>query len=358
MDHYIHAFNVVTNNSYRTLQRLWHTFHDWEYAWKKAGVSELLQAGIAEEWAMKLQQTRKIFDVETAMEALQKANITLIGRNSSEFLEAIQHIPQSPFLLYRKGAPLIQNYQHIAMVGTRKPTEYGIKITQEIAARFAENQWIVVSGLAFGIDAQAHRAAVKRQKPTIAVLASGVDVISPKYHQKLGEEILATGGTLISEYIPGSNVADYRFLERNRLISGLSKATIVIEAREKSGALITARHALEQNRDVYALVGDIYRPQLQGCLRLIADDAACPIVQLDALYRDFNLQTDKTNIQQLGTLAIEIVKLLRKEPHSVQDLSMHLQTAISEVVVALTQLELLDIVKRDLQGLWHNKIIP
>lgn len=352
MKKYLHALNLITQNSYRSIKRLWHYFHNWEYVWHKATLSELIQAGIAQTVVEKLLKSRRNFDVDGAMEALENANIKIIGRDSEEFLNALRHIPNAPFLLYRRGEPLHQNKNFIAVVGTRKPSEYGQKITGEIAEKFAQNDWIVVSGLAFGIDAIAHRMAVKQGKPTIAVLASGVDIISPGYHERLGQEILVNGGTLLSEYVPGSPVADYRFLERNRIISGLSKATLIIEAREKSGALITARHALEQNRDVYALVGDIYRPQAQGCLRLIAENAAYPIVSFEALYQEFGFQRGKIKPTFSDPLLSAIVKTLQEEACSTEKLASLLSVLPSNITVALTQLELLGLIKRDSQNRW------
>jgi DNA processing protein len=163
--------------------------------------------------------------------------------------------------------------QGVAIVGTRKATEEGKETAAEFACRLAEAGLGVISGLALGIDAAAHRGALRAKKPTWAVLATGPDKIYPGLHAELGQKILEAGGGILSEYPPGSPPLPYRFLERNRIVSGLCRGTLVIEAPENSGALATARFALDQNRDLFVLPGPAKHPNFRGSHSLIRKGA-------------------------------------------------------------------------------------
>jgi len=173
----------------------------------------------------------------------------------------------------------------VAVVGSRRATRYGLQIAEAIGRRLAAAGRVVVSGLARGVDGAAHRGCVEAGGVGVAVLGSGIDVWYPPEHRGLGEQLLEGGGAVVSEYPPGTPPAPWRFPCRNRLIVGLSEAVIVVEAAAKSGALITAREALERGRDVYVVPGDIDRPTSEGCNRLIQDGAhpVCGLEDLDTL---------------------------------------------------------------------------
>jgi DNA processing protein len=161
-----------------------------------------------------------------------------------------------PKRLYLEGFPLDSTKTHVAIVGTRRPTRAGLEIAERFARELAEAGMVIVSGLAVGIDAAAHRAALRAHGRTVAVLGCGVDVAYPSRNARLQHEI-AREGTLISEYPDGTQPATWRFPERNRIVAGLCAGVIVIEGGPKSGALITARHAVDSNRAVFAVPGSI-----------------------------------------------------------------------------------------------------
>lgn len=275
---FLHAFNLVKDITYPALDKLSRFFGDWQFAWEKATESGFNRAGLSAELTEKILWARKKIDPIKEYEKLWEKDIFLITCKSAEFPDSLKNIPGPPFLLYRKGAALDKNFnRHVAMVGTRLPSVYGQKIALQLAEALAQAGGIIVSGLALGIDAISHFGAVKNCKPTVGVLASGIGRITPAANYNLARKILETGGTLLSEYASENVSYKSNFLERNRIISGLAKVTVVIEAKEKSGALITAHHALNQGRDIYALVGDINRPQAQGCLKLLTEGLAQPI---------------------------------------------------------------------------------
>ena len=170
------------------------------------------------------------------------------------------------------GAITTEDQWAVAVVGTRRITAYGRQVAEEIARGLVQNGVTVVSGLARGVDAVAHQSALKNGGRTLAVLGSGVDNIYPPEHRKLADEINQSGA-IISDYPPGTPPDSANFPPRNRIISGLAQAVIVVEAGEKSGALITAAFAAEQGRDVFAVPGYLYAPQSLGTNRLIHDGA-------------------------------------------------------------------------------------
>lgn len=206
--------------------------------------------------------------------------INSISSIDATFPTRLEVIPGRPDLIYVKGS--LPDYAlGVAIVGTRKPTAYGRQITAELSERLAERGAVIVSGLAHGIDGIAHEAAIRAHGQTIAVLACGVDQVYPAAHRGLAEKILGGHGAIISEYSPGTPPLQHRFLERNRLVSGLADVVIVTEASLHSGTMNTVSHALEQGKDIYAVPGLITSAMSAGCNALIAQGAT-PIVSIEA----------------------------------------------------------------------------
>ncbi len=187
-----------------------------------------------------------------ALKIMEKYGIGLLRNDDNEFPQLLKEIHDMPYALYYRGNTGCLHKDCCAVVGTRRATTYGRKAAFVLAKELSENDITVVSGLALGIDAMAHKGAVQEKKgATVAVLACGLDNIYPRTNVQLAAKIIQNGGCLLSEYAPGEQPLKYRFPERNRIISGLSKATVVIEAPAKSGSLITADFAIEQNRDLF-----------------------------------------------------------------------------------------------------------
>lgn len=316
-------------------------------------MEQFLKAGLTEIMARRIVEWRRHFDVMKEFDWLKKRGVFFLERADLEFPKSLLQIPDPPFGLYRRGAPLVALPKHIAIVGTRQSTLYGEKIATQIAQKIAAQDGIVVSGLALGIDGCAHRGCINEKKPTVAVLASPVDAVTPSSHANLAERILQHGGTLISEYYDREFFSKYRFHERNRIISGLCEATIVIEAPIKSGALITAQKALDQNRDVYVLPGDITKPQAQGCLKLIYD-GAIPILSIDQLLIELGFKSTLKVVQQTLTLEeLEIAQTLQKRPSTAEDLLRNTMLPINKIQSLLSTLELKGIIQRNRAFLWE-----
>lgn len=191
-----------------------------------------------------------------------------------DFTEVLESIALTPKILYFYGKIPKKRLKTVAIVGARKPTAYGLEIAYNLARAVVQRGGVVVSGLAYGIDAAAHRGAVEAGGLTIGVLGTPIDKIYPRENQELARQILETGGAVMSEMAPGTIYnAKWSFLERNRIISGLADVVVIVEAAERSGSLNTAAHALEQGREVFAVPGDIHRPLSKGCNRLIRQGA-------------------------------------------------------------------------------------
>lgn len=200
--------------------------------------------------------------------------IKTVSITEDNYPRLLREIKEAPKVLYYRGE-IKPNENCFAIVGTRRCSPYGKEIALEIAGNLAEADLTIVSGLAPGIDTLAHLAAVERKKRTIAVLGTGVDEksIYPKSNLRLARKILETGGALISEFPPGTHGTKYTFPQRNRIISGLSLGVLVVEARERSGAIITAEYAFSQKRKVFAIPGSIFSQTSKGCHYLIKKGA-------------------------------------------------------------------------------------
>lgn len=352
MDKYIHAFNLVPGIEYQALMKINRRFQSWQYAWDKASGKEFFNAGLSVELTKRIIEFKGKIGVDEEFLKVQKSGVAVFGRESDEYPFLLSQIADPPFLIYRRGARLSRSFFGIAIVGTRMPSNYGEKIAYDIGRMVTECGGTVVSGLAFGIDAVSHRAAINLGRPTVAVLASGVNHVTPASHIGLAKAIVDKGGTIISEYPGETATYNYRFLARNRIISGLSKASIVIEAKERSGALITARHALDQDRDVYALVGDITRPQARGCLDIISRDEARPIVNVELLIEELGFDRKGEQLKLLGDIEADVVGFLDK-PLSLDEIAVKSGFALHEIIATLSVLELKKLVSQNRFGKWQ-----
>ncbi len=255
-------------------------------------------------------------------------------------LKEIYHPPKN---LYYKGSLNKRGRYLLAIVGTRKPTPYGIKITTDLAKSVASRNVVIVSGLAYGIDSIAHQAALDVGGCTWAVLGAGLDLIYPARHRKLAENIIDSGGALISEYKPGTPPLRQHFPARNRIISGLSLGTLVIEAPSKSGALITAYFALEQNREVLAIPGDVNRVNSIGTNSLIKQGAKI-VTNVDDVLELFDLES-KTDYSQKKIVPDTkeeriIIDILHSGPHTVDQIIQKCKLDISVINSTLSVMEL------------------
>ena len=204
---------------------------------------------------------------------VKKSNIELINFWSNSYPFLLREIYNPPFLIYKRGGDFIRDFPSIAVIGTRNPSQIGLRAAFNLGLEIADFDIYLVSGLAVGIDRAAHAGIVSRKGNTVVVLGNGIDFIYPSENRVLGQSIVDNGGILLSEYPPGTPPYKYNFPARNRIISGLCQSVVVIEAPEKSGALITAEFALDQGRDVYIHRSSINSSKGAGCRKLLFDGA-------------------------------------------------------------------------------------
>lgn len=219
-----------------------------------------------------ISQAAEMIDVESLLETCRRLQVSVLLMDDGAFPRVLREIPDPPPILFIRGQLLPQDAVAIAMVGSRHATQYGLAQAERLAARLARAGVTIISGLARGIDAAAHKGALSAGGRTIAVLASGLESIYPPEHASLADEV-AGHGALVSESPPAGLPRSGSFPRRNRLISGLSLGVLVVEAAKDSGALITAGHASEQGRDVFAVPGRVDSRMSHGCHRLIRDGA-------------------------------------------------------------------------------------
>jgi DNA processing protein len=210
--------------------------------------------------------------IDAVSEWLEEPGNHVITIRDPEYPEALRQIAAAPCVVYARGRVELLNRPAVAIVGSRNASRQGLHDADAFAFALSESGLTIVSGLALGIDAAAHRGGLRGRSSSIAVVGTGVDEIYPRRNRALGQE-LATAGVLVSEFPLGTPPAKENFPRRNRLISGLARGVLVVEAATQSGSLITADYALEQNRDVYAIPGSIHSPLSKGCHRLIKDGA-------------------------------------------------------------------------------------
>lgn len=238
--------------------------------------------------------------------------IHTISKSSKQYPEHLREIASPPGQLHLCGQ-LPLDLPFVAVVGSRKVTDYGREATERLVSELAGAGVGIVSGLALGVDGCAHRAALKAGGYTLAVMACGLDSIYPSRHRDLAKDILKHGGGLVSEYETGTPPLKQHFPARNRIVSGLSQATLVVEAAEKSGALITANFALDQNREVLAVPGNITNPQSQGTNNLIKAGAAL-VTSAKDIIEELGLSPKEDTIYQPDTAEEEkILSVLNNE---------------------------------------------
>jgi len=259
-----------------------------------------------------------------------------------QFLQIISTIAHVPERLYILGALPETRVPTVAIVGSRKPTSYGKEVTYQLAYELAKKGVVIISGLAYGVDAIAHRAALDAGGTTIAILANGLDTIYPSAHAGLAKQILAQGGAIISEYEPAVGARDFQFLARNRIVSGLADAVIVTEAAARSGTLATINHALDQNKEVFAVPGNITSPLSVGCNNVIKQGAH-PITSANDLLEIIAphlLEPQTTLALGSNPQEITIIKLLQQGVRAGEQLQQQSGIPAAEFSQTLSMLEI------------------
>jgi len=342
------GFNLVRGVGPVRLRALLDHFGSIQTAWQ-APHDVLRNTGLPAKVVENLIQVRAEVDLERIMDRLEECHVNVCTWEDDDYPRLLKEIDQPPPLIYVRGSILDEDEWAVGIVGTRRMTAYGKQVTEQLAAHLAVNGVTVVSGLARGVDAAAHQAALHNKGRTFAVLGCGVDVIYPPENRKLAEQIMEAGA-LISEYPLGTQPDSVNFPPRNRIISGLSKAVVVVEAGDTSGALITASFAADQGRDVFAVPGMIVAPQSKGTNRLIRDGAR-PLLDPNDVVEALHLDRVQEYIQARLMLPEDevesaILTILSQEALHVDEIQVKSGITMDKLSAALVMMELKGMVRQ------------
>lgn len=343
------GFNYVSGIGPAKIQALLGYFNSLEKAWD-ASDEQLRDIGFDIRAIQSLNEVRQNFDLDQYARQVESSGVDVVTWGSPEYPELLREIPAAPPLIFLRGQLEPIDRWAVAVVGTRRLTAYGRQVTRDLVAGLVSNGITIVSGLARGIDAVAHRTALEGGGRTIAVMASGIDKVYPPEHRDLAREIVADRGAVISDYPFGAEPESSHFPARNRLISGLSLGVIVIEAGERSGALITARFALEQNREVFAVPGNIHSPVSVGTNRLIQQGGKL-VMRVEDILEELNLKmvTEQAVAQVVLPETAEeaaLISQLSSQPVHVDELGRLTGMPMSLISSTLTMMELKGMVQQ------------
>jgi DNA processing protein len=342
------GFNLVRGIGAVRLRALIEHFGTAEAAWK-GNPDDLRAAGLGAKTVARLVAVRNDVDIDVLWQKAEALGASVLTSDDPAYPPRLKEIEQPPPVLFVRGDWQPEDEMAVAIVGTRRVTAYGRQVTEELAAHLAANGITIISGLARGVDEIAHTAALATGGRTAAVLGSGVDRIYPPENRGLAEKIMKSGA-IISDYPIGTAPEGTNFPPRNRIISGLSMATIVVEAGETSGALITAEFAAEQGRDVFAVPGNILAPQSKGTNRLI-QNGALPLLSPDDVLQALDLGRageQRAARRALPTDEIErqVLTTLGSEPLHVDEIRNQTGLPVEKVSAALVMMELKGMVRQ------------
>lgn len=320
-----------------------------------AGYNKLIKIpGIGPSLAHNILHSDALQKASLELELAEKQNVQLLFYTDAAYPQRLKQVSDSPPLLYYKGKGDLNTSKTVGIVGTRQATEYGRAVTEDFIEQLEKHQCLIVSGLAYGIDIAAHKAALKMNLPTVAVMASGIDIIYPAAHKQTAQQMLSNGG-LLTENPFGAKPDAPQFPARNRIIAALSDVLIVVEAANKGGALITAEIANSYNKDVFAVPGNLGQKYSEGCNNLIRDHKAGIITCIADLEKQMNwdmpqgakqLRLEFNQIDALSKEEIKIIDLL-KTNHllMIDELAWKAEMPTHQLASVLLQLEFEGLIK-------------
>ncbi|MCL0057811.1 DNA-processing protein DprA [Dehalococcoidales bacterium] len=344
------GFSIIPGIGRVKLAQLEKYFGSLENAWQAAPV-DLKHSGLDSNSIQAITSWRAKISLEAEMEKLDRYGVKVVTWHDPDYPSRLKEIYDYPPLLYIRGCLLPEDEWCLAVVGTRRATAYGRQVTEEIVADLARSKITIVSGLAKGIDSIAHQSALEAGGRSIAVFACGLDIVYPSENANLARRIIQQGA-LISEYPLGTRPKANNFPRRNRIMSGLSLGVLIIEAGERSGAMITARLALEQNREVFAIPGSVLSPASRGTNHLIQEGAKLVCDYTDIL-EELNLititvarQMEMKEFLPSSDTESLLLKQLSAEPPHIDEVCRSSGLPISTVSSTLAMMELKGLVKQ------------
>ncbi len=352
---YVLALSYVKGVGSISAKKLIHHFDSPKALFYTKKADLLAIPDIGEHIVYQIQKEKKqaLILAEKEFQFASKHQLEVLFYQTSNYPSLLKNCPDAPLILFSKGNYHLEHQKIISIVGTRNKTHYGASFIKELISDLKEYNPVIVSGLALGCDAEAHKTALKNQLQTIGVLAHGLNRIYPTQHQKMALQMLENGG-LLTEFSSFHKPIREHFLKRNRIIAGLSQATIIIESAQKGGAITTAKAAFDYNRDVLALPGNIQNTFSQGCNQLIKNNTASLITSAEDLVRLLNWEEklmQRKSIQKQLFIHLEETEqiiynyLSEHEKQTADQLSLALQIPMPRLSTELLNLELKGIVR-------------
>jgi DNA processing protein len=345
------GFTLIPGIGRARFSRLQQHFGEMEPAWNASAV-ELEVAGLDKKSIKSIVNHRPKVSLDAEMEKLERYKVTALTLGDEDYPSRLKETYDPPPVLYIRGRLTAEDEWAVAIVGTRRPTYYGREVTEKIAGDLARNRITIVSGLAKGIDAAAHRAALDAGGRTIAILGCGLDIVYPADHIKLAREIMEHGA-LVSELPLGTPPKRENFPLRNRIMSGMSLGVLVVEANEKSGARITADRALEQDREVFAVPGSVLSPMSRLPNKLIQEGAKL-VRGADDIMEELNLTMAVQHAEakelipatENESAILQILRNFSPEPIHIDEVGRQTRMPIATISSTLSMMELKGMVKQ------------
>lgn len=339
------ALNSHQKIGSQILKKILAVFPDPAIFWKKRSYDASI---LGEKISTYIREAVDCFDPESTLDLLIKENIAYLTFRDKNYPQLLREIPDCPVLLYIKGSLEALNPASLAIVGSRKYSDYGNNIARKVAGECADGGLTLVSGLALGIDTIVHRSTLDHGGLTVGVLGCGLDTVYPSSNTFLARDIIEKGGAIVSEYPPGTIPMKQNFPARNRIIAGLSLGTLVVEAAADSGALITAYQALEYNRLVFAIPGSIDSPNSAGSNQLIKEGAILTTSAAD-VFSELNIKNKKAEIKSRSSMPeneneMKVNEFLKSAPLSADELVRLSGINVIELSSILTIMEMKGII--------------
>lgn len=336
-------WGILNYDQYRIVLK---HFGDLEVAWKKINRPFLMKIGFGREKAERVFEIRDRIDWDGILMQMGRLGVQILCVDGVGYPDSLKSIPNPPVFLFVRGKipPL---HKSLSIVGTRETTDYGRITAEKFVSDLVANNFVIVSGLALGIDSCAHESTLKNKGITVAVLGSGVDRIYPSNNSYLAERIIKSGGAVLSEYPLGTPAMQHHFPVRNRIVSGLSRGALIVEGGVKSGALITARYALEQGREVFAVPNNITKMGLSGTNYLIRRAEAKLVENAKHILEEFQMQPVRSK-QPLSFSSVEseLIELILNEGKTIDELTVETTYNVAKLSEVFIGLQLKGVVRQ------------
>ena len=348
LKHWI-AFNKIPGIGRSHFALMEKRFGDLSEAWR-AGADELRQAGFDAGALAQVAERRAAIDPDRELGRLAEIGVRAVTWHDDEYPSRLKEFTDRPPLLFVRGELLPEDERSIAVVGTRRATPYGREMAHRLATDLARAGIAIVSGLARGIDGIAHRAALDAGQRTIAVMGSGADIIYPAEHSNLASDI-ASNGALVTEFALGTRPNAGNFPRRNRIMAGMTLGTLVVEAPEGSGALFTAKYAIEDNREVFAVPGNALSPSSRGANKLIKDSAAKLVLDSNDILEELNISSVGAQMELAALIPQDeneaaVLRFVSYDIAHIDEIVRNSGLPITTVSGALSMMELKGLIKQ------------